>query len=55
MENFINYFEIDDEKEEKSSDQSQNVDIPAVCNEELNHKEEDGGSQMNISSCFSNS
>ena len=28
---------------------------PALCNEELNNKEEDQGSQMDVSFCFSNS
>ena len=55
MENFINFLEIDDKKEEKSCNQSQHVKKPAVCNEGLNHQKEDQGSQWNISLCFSNS
>ena len=35
--------------------QSQPLEKPAVCNEELNNKEEDGGSQMDVSFCFSSS
>ena len=46
---------MDDEQEEPLCNQSQPLEKPAVCNEELNNEEEDGGSQMDFSFCFSNS
>ena len=55
MENFINFLEMDDKKEEQSCDQSQHLKKPVVCNEELNHKEEDEGSKWDVPLCFSNS
>ena len=52
MENFINFLEIDDKQEKQSSNQCQDLKKPVVCNEELNHKEEDESSQMKVSSFF---
>ena len=46
---------MDDEWEGNLCNQSQPLEKPAVCNEELNNEEEDGGSQMDVSFCFSNS
>ena len=55
MENFIKFLEIYGKQEEKSCDQFQHVQKPEVCNEELNHKEEDEGYKWKVSSCSSNS
>ena len=54
MENFINYFEIDDEKEEQSGNRYKHVQKPEVDDEELDHKERDEDSQINVSPYYSN-
>ena len=46
---------MEDEKDEQHCNQSQHIEKPTVCDEELNHKKEYEGSQMNVSSYFSNS
>ena len=46
---------MDDEREGQLCNLSHPLEKPAVCNQELNNKEEDGGSQMDVSFCFSNS
>ena len=46
---------MDDEQEGQLCNQSPPLEKLAVCNEELNNEEEDGGSQMDVSFCFSNS
>ena len=46
---------MDDEQEGQLCNQSQPLEKPAVSNEKLNNEEEDGGSQMDVSFCFSNS
>ena len=46
---------MDDEREGKLCNQTQPLEKSAVCNEELSNEEEDGGSQMDVSFCFSNS
>ena len=51
----INFLGMDDEREGKLCNQSQPLEKPDVCNEDLNNEEEDGGSQMDVSFCFSNS
>ena len=51
----INFLGMDDEQEGHLCNQSQPLEKPAVCNEELNNEEEDGGSQMDVSFCFPNS
>ena len=42
-------------KNEQLCNQSHPIEKPAVCNEELNMKEEDEGSRMDVSFCSSNS
>ena len=51
----INFLGMDDEQEGQVCNQSQPLEKPAVCNEELNNEKEYGGSQMDVSFCFSNS
>ena len=51
----INFLGMDDEREGQLFNQSQPLEKTTVCNEELNNEEEDGGSQMDVSCCFSNS
>ena len=46
---------MEDEKDEQLCNQSHTIEKPAVCHEELNRKEEDEGSQMDVSFCFPNS
>ena len=46
---------MDDEQEGKLCNQSQPLEKPKVCNEELNNEEEDRGSPMDVYFCFSNS
>ena len=55
MENFMNLLEVQDEQEEQSDNQFQHVEKPGVYDEELDHKERDEGSQMDVSFCFPNS
>ena len=43
---------MDDGREGQLCNQSQPLEKPAVCNEELNNEEEDGGSQMEVSFVF---
>ena len=52
---FVNCFEINDEKEEQSSDHFQHIEKPMVYDDELDHKEGNEGSQINVSPYFSNS
>ena len=51
----MKFLEVEDEKDEQLCNQYQHVEKLAVCDEGLNHKEEDEGSPMNVSSHFSNS
>ena len=51
MENFIDFLEMGDEKNEKSCNQSQHVKEPAYCNEGLYHLQEDEGPKWDVSSC----
>ena len=44
---------MDDEREGQLCNQSRPSEKTAICNEELNNEEEDGGSQMDVSFCFS--
>ena len=46
---------MDNEKNEQSCNQSQHKEKPAYWIEGLNHKEEEGGSQLKFSSYISNS
>ena len=55
MDNFMAFLEMDNEKEEKSCNQSQHVKKTRVWDEELNHEEKEESSQWKVSSCFSNS
>ena len=51
----INFLGMDGEQGGQLFNQSQPLEKTALCNEELNNEEEDGGSQMDVSFCFSNS
>ena len=51
----INFLGMDDGKEGQLCNQSQPLEKPTVRNEDLNNEGEDGGSQMDVSFCFSNS
>ena len=55
MDEGIKFLGMDDKQDKQLCNQSHPVEKPTVCNEELNNKEEDGGSQMDVSFCFSNS
>ena len=55
MDEGINFLGMDDEHEEQLCNLSQPIEKPAVCNEELNNREEEEGSQMDVTFCFSNS
>ena len=46
---------MEDGKDEQLCNQSHTIEKPAVCHEELNSKEGDEGSQMDVSFCFLNS
>ena len=54
MENFMNFLGVEDEEDEQSCNEYQLVGKSVVCNEELDYKERDKGSQINAS-YFSNS
>ena len=49
MNEVIAFLEMDDEKEEKSCNQSQHMKKPTICNMGLNHQEKDQGSRSNVS------
>ena len=45
---------MEDENDEQHCNQSQHIEKPEVCDDELNHEENGKGSQMDVSFCFSN-
>ena len=55
MVHFMNLFEIEDDEDEQSCNQSQLMDKSVVCNEALDHKERGEGSQINASFNLSHS
>ena len=50
----INFLRMGDEQEGQLCNQSRPLEKTGACHEELNNEEEDGGSQMDVSFCFSN-
>ena len=45
---------MDDKQEEQSRNQSQHVKKPAICDEELNHEENEEGYKWNVTIFFAN-
>ena len=46
---------VEYENDEQHCNQSQHIEKPAVCDEELKYEEKEQGSQLDVSFCFSNS